>query len=63
MGFLVEIKTLSEFQEAFPNYSFLEGANGFTRYSNGKAPDSNYESAWFDNETELLVASPELIDV
>lgn len=54
------IKTLSEFQEAFPKWSFLESVNGFTRYSNGEEPDTEYESAWFDDETEELVDMPEL---
>lgn len=54
------IKTLTEFQEAFPEYSFLESMNGCTRYSNGEEPDSEYESAWFDDDTEKLVGMPEL---
>ena len=54
------IENLTEFQEAFPNWSFLESVNGFTRYSNGEAPGSDYESAWFDDETEELVDMPEL---
>ncbi|MCG8613969.1 MAG: hypothetical protein MI864_25945 [Pseudomonadales bacterium] len=52
------ITNFSEFEEAFPNYSFLESLDGCTRYSNGEEPDSEYESAWFDDETEELVNSP-----
>jgi|GEM_PF-6311517 len=55
------ITNFSEFEEAFPNYSFLESSDGCTRYSNGEDPDSEYESAWFDDETEKLVESPRLL--
>lgn len=53
------ITNFSEFELAFPNYSFLESRDGYTRYSNGEGENSNYESAWFDNETEELVSDPQ----
>ena len=56
----MKITNLSEFQEAFPNYEFLESRNGCTRYSNGEHPDSDYSSAWFDDETEDLLSLHDL---
>lgn len=55
-----KINNFSEFERAFPNHSFLESRDGCTRYSNGEASDSDYESAWFDDETEDLVENPHL---
>ena len=52
------IKTFSDFERAFPEHSFLESLDGCTRYSNGKDPDSEYDSAWFNDDTEELVDSP-----
>lgn len=54
------ITNFSEFEEAFPDYSFLENRNGCTRYSNGKGENSEYESVWFDDETEQLVTCPDI---
>jgi len=56
----MEITNFSEFEEAFPDYSFLESRDGCTRYSNGEGENSKYESAWFNDETEKLVACPDL---
>lgn len=54
------ITNLAEFQEAFPNHSYLESSNGCTRYSNGEEENSDHESEWFNDDTEQLVTSPEL---
>jgi len=50
----VSITCLDEFKEAFPNHSVLEEREGFTRYSNGESENSSYESAWFNDEGELV---------
>lgn len=53
------ITNFSEFEDAFPEHEFLESRNGCTRYSNGEEEGSEYESAWFNDDTEELVSSPD----
>lgn len=48
------IVCLGEFIDEFPNYEWLEDRDGFSRYSNGLEEGTEYESAWFCQDCELI---------
>lgn len=48
-----EIKTLDDFQAAFPDADWLESRRGFDgfmyeRWTNGEGESTDHESEWFD---------------
>jgi hypothetical protein len=53
---MAEIQCLGEFQDTYPEWSWLETLNGFSRYSNGEGEGSDHESEseWFCDRCEFL---------
>lgn len=55
----MKITNFSEFENEFPKHEYLDNRNGMTLYSNGREEGSEYEVAWFCDETEQLIEFPE----
>jgi len=51
----MEIADLDDFLEAFPDAEWLETIKSFSRYTNGEEEGSAYESAWFNDNTGLML--------
>lgn len=49
-----KVECFGQFIDEFPDHSWLESRDGFSRYSNGLEEGSEYESAWFCDDCELI---------